>query len=718
MKVIEVKNLSYNYQTSELDVPVLKNLSFDISRNEMVAICGRSGSGKSTLLYVLGCLLTTYRGHVKIFGEDLQSLNDQELAYLRNRKIGFVFQQFCLLPHLSVVENVELAKDFANVGPPEQRANELLTTLQLSDHAGYFPGQLSGGQQQRVAIARALFMSGDLILADEPTGSLDSQSAKQVMAVLHEAHRNGSTVVVITHDAMVAKECQRIIEIEDGQIKSDSKTDFSPAFALNTLASSEQLGTEESGKKINQSGLAFSEDRSTDGRGGKKNHLLDFSRVVKLAMRNIFVNRTRSALTMLGVAIGVAAVFSMLTLGRFTQDKIMESYNDMGVNDLIIQAYDDYSGKLGSRVFTGFQFEEDATKLRQLFSSIQALSPLMHIWQTYASYAGVKLDKEVFVQGVSAEGLFFQNRELLIGRPLSDFHVQAGNPVCVIGYQLYAKLFNRSANLKQILKQNFGQNKGPAQGFGQNKGPAQGPMLGQNLQLARPDLNFGCRVIGVLKSQPKGQDWADPDLKVFIPYTYAKTVANAWERRVQTLMIKVRSGEDVELVGNGIRKFLSVHYGSGVEIHLNTSSILVAKMKRFMGLFRTLLAAIAFLSLLVGGIGVMNMMMVSISERLREIGVKKAYGACQTDIRRQYLTEAMVLCGLAGVVGIAVGFIFYETLFFVGSRLVRQIQFSFVFDGVALSVAMVSSVLVGLLSGLVPARRAERLQVIEALRSE
>jgi putative ABC transport system ATP-binding protein len=215
------------YDTGKVKVEALKGIDLDVYPGEFVAIVGPSGSGKSTLMNVIGCLDTPSEGTYEIGGDNVAGVTRDELAEIRNRRVGFVFQSFNLLPHLSALENVELPMLFGGVSPKERRsrATELLTKVGLGDRLDHKPTELSGGQMQRVAIARALAMNPDILLADEPTGNLDTSSGTDIMSIFNELWQSGRTLVIITHDPALAKRASRIVEIRDGRITRDTRNE-------------------------------------------------------------------------------------------------------------------------------------------------------------------------------------------------------------------------------------------------------------------------------------------------------------------------------------------------------------------------------------------------------------------------------------------------------------------------------------------------------------
>jgi putative ABC transport system ATP-binding protein len=223
MDMIRLDNVTKIYNSGEIKVAALKSVSLEIKKGEFVAIVGPSGSGKTTLLDILGCLSKPTSGHYYLDGTEVTQLTDSDLARFRNQKIGFVFQTFHLLPRSTALENVELPLFYAGLGREERqnRSLEALAAVGLSDRVQHCPPQLSGGQQQRVAIARALVNRPSIILADEPTGNLDTSSGQEIMGIIKELHQKGSTIILVTHDRELASQTQRTIRIRDGMIVSD-----------------------------------------------------------------------------------------------------------------------------------------------------------------------------------------------------------------------------------------------------------------------------------------------------------------------------------------------------------------------------------------------------------------------------------------------------------------------------------------------------------------
>jgi len=397
-------------------------------------------------------------------------------------------------------------------------------------------------------------------------------------------------------------------------------------------------------------------------------------------------------LTMLGVVVGVASILSMLTLGTFTKEKILASYATLGVNTLMFYADPNYLMKAVDRppnTFNALDLERDVRPLQKIFPEFKSISPWFTSHRHSAIYAGRSVNEEVSVLGVNEHGLPITRRELAVGSGILPYHVENKSSVCVIGFQLAEKLFLRQRPLGEVI------------------------------QVAVDELTFSCTIVGVSKPVFSRASWGKPDLQVIVPYTYFLTLPlyNHY-RQLRDIVLEVDGTGDVEQAGKNLQAFFTKRYGKSGNFRASSDSVLVAQMRRFLDLFTMLLVSIAALSLIVGGMGITNMMLVSVNERLREIGLRKALGASHSAIRQLFFAEALFLCALAGLFGIVVGFIGYELLIYLGSKLIPDLEFQWVFNPLALGISFVAIVITGVLSGLGPAVRAERLQVIEALRSE
>ena len=427
--LLRLEGVGLDYRIGARAVPAIRDATISIARGEMVAILGPSGSGKSTLLYVLGCLLKPSRGRYWLAGHDVGALPNWRVAALRSRAIGFVFQQFHLLPRADLIENCLLSAKYLGDDPRSEaelraKAKGLLESLGLGEHLEHRPNQLSGGQQQRAAIARALMNDPELILADEPTGNLDSASAGRILDELDRIHRSGRTVLIITHDRDVAGRCQRVIAIRDGVAEASA-----PAHASNKL----NLSINEPGRVAaplaRRSAFAIAHER------------------VATARANLSRNKTRSALTMLGVTIGTAAVLATITLGSHVRSKILESYETLGVNKLVVRAYPRWN--MQARDVTGVKFDglselTDVKPMTRLFPEITLISPVIQDAVLSAEWSGHKAD-QTQVLGVKPEYFAITSRRLESGRYFSAYHERNRSRVCLIGSDVVRRLFGKNA---------------------------------------------------------------------------------------------------------------------------------------------------------------------------------------------------------------------------------------------------------------------------------
>lgn len=696
MNAIEVEHLYFSYGGVRTSVSsILKDLSFTVKVGELVAIQGPSGSGKSTLLYALGLLSRPDSGLIRILGKNVSGCTEVELAKIRNRNIGFVFQQFYLLPKTSVLDNILLPTRYFDEELPNginqiDRAKEYALLVGLGDRLQFYPNQLSGGQQQRVAICRALMSDAKVILADEPTGNLDSESAKQILQLLRDLNKNhNKTIIIITHDNEVANQCDRIIKIKDGRILDQSTGDQSKFNQTSSLTIPSLIPERSEGnfsacsRVLRLLGLLKLDPKKV---------LKAFRDIFPSAIWNLKRHKTRTALTMIGISVGIAAVLAMITLGQFTKGKILSGYADMGVNTIIFNGIPNWDIKATDLVPTPFRFfdwEGEVNSLRRIFPEIEIMSPFLEKGRIALNYGGRTIDQDVRMIGFGEDGLGIAQRRLLFGRNFSQVEIVQKSSVCIIGYEIAERLFFDSQPLGQVLRISEGKS------------------------------SYSCRVIGVLSPSTSNKEGLRPNLQVVVPYSFFQAQSGSWwSSQLKQILVQIDEGADAEKVGAGIKAFFEQKYGSSGTFSVDSDSVLVNQMRQFLTLFTILLSSVAFVTLLVGGVGITNMMLVSISERFREIGLRKALGATSREIRTQFLMESMIVCFIAGFIGLILGFLSYQIAIWVATKFVDKLSFEWTLDGMALCLSILSIFVVGLVSGIFPAVKAEKLQIIEALRSE
>lgn len=648
--LLEMRGLVRRFPTGDQEIEVLKGIDLTIHAGEMVAIVGVSGSGKSTLMNILGCLDRPSDGSYRIDGRETASLSDDELAGLRRDYFGFIFQRYHLLPHLTATQNTEIPAIYAgtNKHSRQERARKLLERLGLADRCEHRPNQLSGGQQQRVSVARALMNGGDVILADEPTGALDSQSGKEMMAVLHELHANGHTIILVTHDQQVASHAERIIEISDGEIIRDQANPQQQAPEAATLPPK---------ASTNQPGNFF---QANWGR---------FAEAFKMALVAMLSHRMRTLLTMLGIIIGITSVVSVVALGQGAQQKVIKDISAMGTNVIDVNPGKDWG-------------DEDAASIQTLVpSDLEALKAQVYVDSASPATGGSQLLRfrnltaNAWVNGVSEQYFRVKGYEIADGIAFSADDVKRQAQVAVIDQNTRKKFFAMEDPIGQIL------------------------FIGE----------LPCRVIGVTKEKdgPMGNS---SNLQVWIPYSSAMNRLLG-QQHFNSITVRVKDGISNQVAEQSITKLMTQRHGRKDFYTISSDSIMKTINKTTTTL-KLMISAIAVVSLIVGGIGVMNIMLVSVTERTHEIGIRMAVGARQEDIMQQFLIESVLVCLLGGVIGILCSFGVGKLFsLFVSS-------FSMQFSIMSIISAFLCSSLIGVVFGFMPARNAARLDPIEALARE
>nr|WP_042051118.1 MacB family efflux pump subunit [Aeromonas dhakensis] len=644
--LLQLSGIRRHFGDGERRVEVLKGIDLTITRGEMVAIVGASGSGKSTLLNILGCLDQPSEGDYRVAGRETSRLTADALATLRREHFGFIFQRYHLLGDLSARDNVALPALYAGLAGDARkaRAESLLQRLGLGSRLDYKPSQLSGGQQQRVSIARALINGGQVILADEPTGALDSQSGAEVLGILNGLHREGHTLVIVTHDMAIAEQAERIIELKDGEVVADRRRE--PAQPLPAHIAS-RVGEGARGGLAGRLGAAF-----------------------KMALLAMQAQRMRTFLTMLGIIIGIAAVVSVVALGRGSQQQVLANINAMGTSTLEIFPGSGFGDRRAEAVQT--LRVEDADALAGL-GYVHSVTPSLATSVTLRRGSQAVLGS---VNGVGEQ--FFQVR----------------------GYRLLQGMLFDATSVADMAQEVVIDENSLARLFAAGESP-----LGQVILLG----SLPCRVIGVVARNQSGFG-SDENLNVWIPHTTAMT-RMLGQSHLRSISVRVQDEVALAAAEDGITRLLRERHGSQDFFVLNTDSIRQA-ITSTNATLTLLIAMIALISLVVGGIGVMNIMLVSVSERTREIGVRMAVGARTGDILQQFLIEAVLVCLLGGAAGVLLSLL-VGVLF---EHFSSQFTLSYSLDAVLM--AFFCSSLIGVLFGFFPARRAARMDPIHALERE
>jgi len=656
-ELLELVDIRRSYGDGPSAVEVLHGITLSIRRGEMVAIIGPSGSGKSTLMNIIGCLDRPTSGSYEVSGRDTSNMEPDELAALRRDFFGFIFQRYLLLSNLNASENVQVPSIYSGYRRDKraERAGMLLERLGLGERKSYSPSQLSGGQQQRVSIARALMNGGQIILADEPTGALDTKSGEEVMKILTELNSEGHTVILVTHDPRIAAHARRVITIRDGSVVSDKVNE-----EVSDAASS---GAAKSAGAIPD--VSLKRAWSTSARA----YMDRFSEAGAMALRSMVSNRMRTLLTMLGIIIGIMAVVMVVALARGASDNIISNISSMGTNTISVmpgeRMGDVRSGKVRSLKIN------DMNALRgQPF--VDSVSPVV---QSSVLFRRDNIENTGTVYGISADYFRVYGMELARGRLFTQSEASGNQQVCVIDAKTASSMF-----------------------------PGVDPIGRKLIVKTTPMLVVGVLTEKDIMFRPRDA------LYVYAPYS---TVMHKMSNQdyLSTLIVRIAAGFSTPVAEASLVSLLKARHGRK-DFFIQSSDTIMKTISQTTSTFTLLISAIAVISLLVGGIGVMNIMLVSVTERTREIGIRMAVGARQSDIMTQFLIEAVTVCITGGLAGVLLSLVAGKVvmLFF------PSVPLSF--SALSIIVAVLTSSAIGMVFGFMPARNAARLDPIEALARE
>lgn len=649
-KLIELKDIVKIYRMGDNELKVLDGINVTIEEGDFVAIMGPSGSGKSTLLNLIGCLDIPTSGNY-IFGDkDISSYTEDELALFRRHELGFIFQQFHLLSFLDAAENVSLPLLYSEGRIQKEKSSPFLEGVNLNDRAHHLPKEMSGGQQQRVAIARALVNTPRLILADEPTGNLDSHSEAQILSILQELNRKGMTIVMVTHEDEIGEKCKRVIRMRDGKIVSDKRNE---AITAPTVSISE--GTQ------------------------KKHAALTISEHFRQGMKQLLANKVRTFLSVLGVLIGVASVVTMLAIGKGAQKAIESQLSSLGANILMLRsgAMRGAGGVSAEAGATAMLYPEDGMAIKVKFPDVVEAAPNVN-GRAQAAWKNKNWNSQLM--GVTPEYEELRSFKPEIGRFFTEEENSKRARVAVIGATVYRELFDGKNALGETIK------------------------INKN--------NF--LVIGVLPEKG-ASGWRDQDDQILVPLQTAMRRLLG-KNTVDSIDLQVSEGADMTALESEIKDFINLRHRIPESqredaFQVRNMADIQQAISQSGQTMSTLLTVIAAVSLLVGGIGIMNIMLVSVTERTKEIGLRKAIGATRMDILLQFLVESVVVGVVGGIAGILTGV-------FLAVSLNAFSGWTTSISPASIVISFLFSLLIGLIFGVYPARSASRLHPIEALRSD
>ena len=672
--MIDLKNINKTYRTGKIAFQALRDVSLSIGQGEFVAIMGPSGSGKSTLLHLLGLLDRPDSGSYTIYDKEISSCNEQELACLRNHLIGFVFQQFHLLARTSAIDNAHLPLTYSGKRQNKARASQRLKEVGLAHREDHKPNELSGGEQQRVAIARALVNDPLIVFADEPTGNLDTQSEEEIIKILEELNRQGKTIIMVTHEKEIAEHARRIIFMRDGKIVSDKRKDS--AGHIKGIPKQVRDDREDGWGNGRESAFSSEQHRIEQVLNSVNTTGARLPDHMQQAIQAILSHKVRAFLSILGILIGVAAVIAMLALGAGARASLEQRLASLGSNLLSVRP--------GSPRLRGVALETGSVTRFTVrdAEAIAKLSPVKMVTPTVSGRGQVVYSNKNWSSRLEGVGVNYAEMRAsipILGRFFTEEEVRSRGKVAVLGLTVARELF------------------------------ADNDPVGAEIKINR--INF--QVIGVLPEKG-ATGWRDQDDVIIIPISTAMYRVLGKDY-VDGIDVEVRGPELIEQAQGEIEGLIVRRHRLTGDIKESVDIRNMAEIQETLAsttkTMSWLLGSIAVISLLVGGIGIMNIMLVSVTERTREIGLRKAIGARARDIMTQFIIEAVVMSVSGGVIGIAIGIGIAAGLSFAAGW-TTKVSFS------AVALATIFSIAVGMVFGIWPARKASQLNPIEALRYE
>ncbi|PIE33839.1 hypothetical protein CSA56_10020 [candidate division KSB3 bacterium] len=677
--LISMQNIGRVYRKGSTEILAARHIDLAIREGEFLAIMGQSGSGKSTLLHILGCLDRPSTGSYQLDGIEVGTLSDPQLSLIRNQKIGFVFQSFHLLPQHTVFQNIEAPLFYQNSNATpfpfhfqsterEQYVKDIAEHVGLGGRLHHRPSELSGGEMQRVAIARALITQPRVILADEPTGNLDSQTGQEIMNILQALHEQDHTIIIVTHERSIATCTERIIYLKDGRIDREEKTLRPPPPAPRTPPTA--IRNSQSATRPPHHPLLPS-----------LFHLVPS--VCRTAIKGVFLHKLRSFLSVLGIVFGIGAIIAMLGIGAGARQEILEQIELLGTSNILIKAIESSEEQIltGRERLSQGLTQGDVERISRISPFIDAIAPLRTL-PLSVQYQQEMLQADIV--GTSREYRRSGHLPLNHGRFFTSADEQEMRRVCVLGDDVRQALFAFRNPIGQMIK-------------------------------IRSDW---FRIIGTLDNKTMVQNTI-PSLQpvninrqIYIPLSTSSVfVSSEQSQRIHEISVRVDAPDHVDEVARLIRTVLSrLHHGAD-DYEVLVPRELLRQSQQAQEVFNIVMGSIAGISLLVGGIGIMNIMLATVTERTREIGIRRAIGADKKMILLQFLIETLVLTLVGGCLGVLLGIGgAYAITIFAGWHTLISVQ--------TISIAFGISAVIGLVFGLYPASQGANMNPIAALRYE
>ncbi|MBR0459925.1 MAG: ATP-binding cassette domain-containing protein [Victivallales bacterium] len=666
--IIHISGLKRHYWMGDTLVAALDNISLDVHKGDFVMIVGSSGSGKSTLMHLLGLLDVPTGGVLEVGGDRVAECSEARVSRMRNEHIGFVFQSFNLLNDLDVVENIALPLVYRGVPRRlrRERATELAIKLGLGKRLHHHPKELSGGQLQRIAIARALIGEPDILLADEPTGNLDSATSREIMQIFYDLNSQGHTIIMVTHDPKLADQGTRKVTLLDGKIIEDVPGKRQPPAEH----------------------PAHQEERRFPGGGS-----VSIADLVRIGIKEgLLAHQLRTFLTMLGIIIGISSVIAMSSFSLGSKQKQADQIRALGANLVKIvdkQFENERLVEARSRGSSGLG-RKDLELLRQGIPDIERAACVRQIKLNVMHELG-PLNPRVL--GVEGDYLEVNNLAMAEGRFFDRGDWATSECSVVIG-----------STLAKIL----------AEMRSENKLEPRSP-VGEHLLLGGTPYT----IVGVLQEKTIDMDEleatsaSDPNRDLLLPLEtlITRTAYLDLRSEVDEIQLQIRDENALAQAGRAIRSILGVTHAGQNDYDMVIPMDLLKQKQQSQHLLDILTICISSISIVVGGIGIMNIMLASVTERIREIGIRRAIGATKMDIMRQFLTESMTISITGGAFGVILaGIVVVFTCQFLNLPVVFSLQL--------LCAAVIASTLTGLVFGIYPAYQAANKNPVESLRAE